>query len=146
MTLEKYNFVPGDVIKGTVNLNLKKPTKARKMEVKFLGQRKEKCRNSQGKTSYKTTNVFDFSMPLGPEKDYQKESFNFEIKIPSDVIQQCRAPSTPELDGALGKVVAVGSALSGNRYYPVEWMVHAQLDVPMKLDVKKTQKIMLSES
>ena len=116
------------------------------MEAKFIGQRKEKYRDHQGRTSYRTTDVFDFSMHLGPEKDYQKESFNFEIKIPSDVIQQCRAPITPELGGTLGKVVAVGSALSGNRYYPVEWMVHAQLDVPMKLDVKKSRKIMLSES
>ncbi|MCK4902061.1 MAG: hypothetical protein KAS76_01790 [Thermoplasmatales archaeon] len=79
MTLEKYNFAPGDVIKGTVSLNLKKPTKARKMEEKFIGQRKEKYRDHQGRTSYRTTDVFDFSMPLGPEKDYQKESFNFEI-------------------------------------------------------------------
>jgi len=146
MTLEKYNFAPGDTIKGTVSLNLKKPTKARKMEVKFIGQRKERCRDSRGRTTYRTTDVFDFSMPLGPEKDYQNETFNFEMKIPSDVLQQCRAPSTPELDGTLGKVVAVGAALSGSRYYPIEWLVHAQLDVPMKLDVKKTQKIMLSES
>jgi len=146
MMLEKYNFNPGDTIKGKVSLNLKKPLKARKMEVSFIGQRKEKYRNSQGRTSYRNTKVFDFTMPLGPEKDYQNDSFNIEIKIPSDILQQCRAPSTPELDGTLGKVVAVGTALSGNRYYPVEWMVCAQLDVPMKLDVKKTQKIMLSES
>ena len=146
LMLEKYNYAPGDTIKGNVTLNLKKPTKARKMEVSFLGTRKEKTRNSKGQTSYRTTEVFNFTMPLGPEKEYQNESFPIEIKIPSDVVQQCKAPSTPELDGTLGKVVAVGSALSGNRYYPVEWMVRAQLDVPMKFDVKKTQKIILSES
>ena len=145
MMLEKYNYAPGDTIKGTVTLNLKKPTKARKMEVSFIGQRREKYRDHQGRTSYRTTDVFDFTMPLGPEKEYQNESFPIEIKIPSDIIQQCKPPSTPELDGTLGKVVAVGAALSGTRYYPVEWMVRAQLDVPMKLDVKKTQKIILSE-
>jgi len=145
MLLEKYNFAPGDIIKGTINLNLKKPIKARKMQVSFIGQRKERYRDNDG-TNYRTVDVFNFSMPLGQEKEYHKESFNFEIKIPQDVLQQCRAPNTPELEGTLGKVVAVGSALSGNRYYPIEWMVRAQLDVPMKFDVKKTQKIMLSES
>jgi len=146
MTLEKYNFAPGDSIKGTVTLSLKKPIKARKMEVSFLGTRKERCRDSRGRQTYRTTEVFDFTMPLGPEKDYQNETFNFEIKIPNDVLQQTRPPATPELDGTLGKVVAVGAALSGSRYYPVEWMVRAQLDIPMKFDVKKTQKIILSES
>lgn len=146
LMLEKYNFAPGDTIKGTVSLNLKKPTKARKMEVKFIGQRKERHTDSRGRTSYRTINIFDFSMPLGPEKDYQNETFSFEIKIPSDILQQCRAPSAPELDSTFGKVLAVGAALSGTRYYPIEWLVHAQLDVPMNLDVKKSQKIMLSES
>jgi hypothetical protein len=80
LMLEKYNYAPGEIIKGTVTLNLKKPLKARKMEVSFLGQRKERYQDSKG-THYRTTNVFSFSMPLGPEKEYQNESFNFEIKI-----------------------------------------------------------------
>ena len=146
MMLDKYNFAPGDTIKGTITLNLKKPTKARKMEVSFIGQRKEKYRDRKGTTHYKTTNVFNFTMPLGPEKEYQKESFPFEIKIPNDLLQQTRAPNTPQLDGALGKAVAVGSVLAGQRYYPIEWLVYANLDVPMKLDINKSQKIMLSES
>jgi len=143
LMLEKYNYVPGEIIKGTVNL--KKPTKARKMEVSFLGQRKEKYQDSKG-THYRTTNVFSFSMPLGLEKEYQNESFNFEIKIPDDILQQTQAPGTNQLDGAFGKVIAIGAALSGTRYYPIEWLVHAQLDVPLNIDVKKSQKIILSQS
>jgi len=145
LTLEKYNFKPGDTIKGNVTINLKKPVKARKMIVSFIGQRREKYRDSNG-THYRTTNVFDFTMPLGPEKDYQNEKIDFEIKIPSDILQQTRAQGTPELDGALGKAVAIGAALSGTRYYPIEWLVYAKLDVPLKLDVKKSQKIILSET
>ena len=145
MNLEKYDYKPGETIKGTIKLNLKKPISARKMEVSFIGKRKEQYRDSNGKHT-KTTKVFNFTMPLGYEKEYQKENFDFEIKIPSDVVKQTKAPNTPELDGNLGKLVAVGTAFAGNRYYPVEWMVHAQLDVPLKFDVKKTQKIILSES
>jgi len=145
LMLEKYNFKPGDTIKGNVTLNLKKPVKARKMIVSFIGQRREKYRDRNG-THYRTTNVFDFTMPLGPEKEYQNEKFDFEIKIPSDIIQQTRTPGASQLDGTLGKVVAVGAALSGTRYYPIEWLVHAKLDVPLKFDVKKSQKIILSET
>jgi hypothetical protein len=144
LNLERYNYKPGETIKGTVVLNLKKPMKARKLEVSFTGQRKEQYRDRNG-THYRTRNVFTFALPLAMEQDYQTEQYTFEIKIPSDILQQTRAPSTPTLDGTLGKVVAIGSALSGTRYYPVEWMVHGQLDVPMKLDIKKTQKIILSE-
>jgi len=143
LMLEKYNYAPGEIIKGTVTLNLKKPLKARKMEISFLGQRKERYQDSKG-THYRTTNIFSFSMPLGPEKEYQNESFNFEIKIPNDLIQQTQAPGTGQLHGTLEKFLTIGTALSGTRYYPIEWLVHAQLDVPLKIDVKKSQKIILS--
>jgi hypothetical protein len=144
MMLEGYNYKPGDTIKGNVKLNLKKPIKARKMEVAFIGRRKEQYRKD-GKTRTRHVDVFNFTMPLGPEKEYQTENFDFEIKIPSDLIQQTRTQHEGKLDGKLGQVVAIGSALAGQRVYPIEWMVHAQLDIPMKFDVKKTQKIILSE-
>lgn len=145
LTLEKYNFKPGDMIKGNIKLNLKKPIKARKMEVSFIGTRKEQHRDSRGRTQTRSVKVFDFTQPLGSEKEYQNENFDFEIKVPSDIIQQTRTSHEGELDGNLGKVVALGSALAGKRVYPIEWMIKAQLDVPMKFDVKKTQKIILSE-
>lgn len=39
LTLEKYDYSPGDKIKGTVNLNLKKPTEARKLYVALIGKK-----------------------------------------------------------------------------------------------------------
>jgi len=161
LTLENYNFKPGDTIKGNIKLSLKKPVKARKMEVSFIGTRKEQQRVNRGPshrhgsgmhygtsrttTQTKTVKVFDFTQPLGGEKEYQNESFDFEIKIPSDLIQQTRTQHEGKLDGALGTAVAIGTALSGRRVYPVEWRVKAQLDIPMKFDVEKSQKIIISE-
>ena len=144
LMMEKYNYVPGEIIKGTVSLNLKKPTKARKIEISLLGQRREQYRDSKG-THYRTTNVFNFKMPLGSEKEYQNDSLNFEIKIPENILQQERFPGAPDPNSTLGKVAAFGAAFSGVRYYPIEWLVHAQLDVPLKLDIKKSQKIIISE-
>jgi len=145
LTLEKYNFKPGEMIKGNIKLNLKKPVKGRKMEVSFIGSRREQHRDSRGRTQTKHVRVFSFTQPLGGEKDYQNESFDFEIKIPSDVIQQTRTQHEGQLDGTLGKVVAIGSALAGQRVYPIEWAVRADLDIPMKFDVNKSQKIIISE-
>jgi len=144
LVLDKYNFKPGETIKGNIKLNLKKPIKGRKMEVSFIGRRKERYRDSDGSHT-NTTDVFNFKMPLALEKEYQNDSFNFEIKIPSDIIQQTKSMHEGALNGKLGKAVAIGAALSGQRYYPIEWLVYAKLDVPMKIDVRKSQKIILSE-
>lgn len=46
MTLEKYNFKQGEATKGTITLNLKKPTHARKLQVSLIGTRKERQGNS----------------------------------------------------------------------------------------------------
>ena len=146
LTLEKYDFKPGEKITGKIKLNLKKPTKARKLEVSLIGQRKESHKSSRGTTSYQTTNVFDFNLPLGMEKEYHNSEYNFEIKIPDDILKQTRAPNTSGFDGAFEKAVSVGIALAGKRYYPMEWLIRVHLDVPMKLDIKKSQEIILSEN
>jgi len=39
LMLEKYNYTTSETIKGTVTLKLKKPTKARKFEVAFIGNK-----------------------------------------------------------------------------------------------------------
>jgi len=144
LTLEKYNYAPGELIKGNIKLNLRKPTTARKLQVSFIGQKKEQGRDSKGHTHTTVVRVFDFTMPLKYEGDYMNEQFNFEIKIPDNLLNQTAAPKTPEIDGTLGKLVAVGIALSGQRNYPIQWLVEAHLDVPMRSDVKKSQDIMIS--
>ncbi len=144
LVLEKYNYSPGETIKGTVTLNLKKPTKARKMTVSFVGQTTERYRGSNGRSEHRTIDVFRFDMPLGLEKEYQNESFNFEIKIPDNILQQEKFPGSLDPDSTLGKVAAFGVALSAARRYPIEWLVDARLDIPLKFDVGKSQKIILS--
>jgi hypothetical protein len=84
LTLEKYDYKPGDKIKGTVKLNLKKPTKARKLEVSFIGSKTEKQTGMRiGPTTSntqqtKTMKVYDFTLPLDGEKDYHEEEYPFD--------------------------------------------------------------------
>lgn len=143
--LDKYNFEPGDTIEGYVALNLKKPVEARELRIQFLGERREERRNGEGEIVHNYITVFEFSQALASEGQFQNESFQFKIKIPNNITKISKPPNLPEYDGALGKLVKFSAAMSGVRYYPVEWTVKAQLDVPMKFDLKKEQKIIISD-
>jgi len=146
LTLEKYDYKPGDSIKGTVKLQLKKPMNARKLEVGFIGRKIQQqgggitigggAKNTRS-TNYST--IFDFTMPLDGEKEYQEGTYPFEIKIPSNILQ-----SEPQsLQGNAATAVNVLRALGGVSSR-VEWIVVARLDLPLKVDVSASQKVILS--
>lgn len=144
LMLEKYNYTPGETIKGTVTLKLKKPTKARKFEVTFIGEKIERQTGmgigptAKRGSQYRRTPIYHFKMPLGGEGDYQTGEYPFEIKIPEDVKQ-----GEQKLEGKVGTAVSALKAVSGI-VARVDWYVYAKLDVPMKLDVSKKQNIVLS--
>lgn len=149
LNLEKYNYTPGETIKGTIKLNLKKPVQARKLEVAFIGRRIDKqssaslagmATGSRHHSSTNYTTVFDFKMPVAGEKEYQNDEYPFEIKIPSDILR-----SNPTLQGKLGQAATAIRIIAGASSR-IDWFVKAELDVPMKLDINKSQKIILSES
>jgi len=139
LTLEKYNFTPGELAKGTIKLNLKKPTYARKLQVSLMGVRKVRRGNN-----WQWQKVYDFDMPVSGEKDYQQEQIPFELKIPPDILdartsQQAIQDSLEDKLGAAGKFISAVSVGTGK----TEWKIRAQLDIPKKLDVKATQDIQL---
>ena len=47
-------------------------------------------------------------------------------------------------EGKLGAIADIANALGGQNYYPVEWFVRSNLDLPMKFDVSKQQKIVIA--
>ena len=152
LMLEKYNFTPGETIKGKVKLSLKKPLNARKLEVAFIGRMVQKQssasvagiammasgKRAHSKTEY--TTVFSFKMPLAGEKDYHNEEYPFEIKIPDTILQEDQ-----KLEGKAATAATALKVLGGVSRH-VDWYVKTELDVPMKLDIKKSQKIILSET
>lgn len=149
LNLERFDYKPGDTIKGTVRLQLKKPTNARSLDVGLIGRKIEhhssyrsgmypgsnRGRN-QNTTQYVT--IYDFRIPLGSEQEYHEDMFPFEIKIPPTILQ-----GESHLQGNLAAAVNVLKTISGVSSR-VEWMVVARLDLPMKLDVSASQKIVLS--
>jgi hypothetical protein len=88
LTLEKFDYKPGDTIKVRVKLNLKKTIKARKLEVSFMVTKTEKQTrmgigpNASNNNQTRTIKIYDFTIPLDGEKDYQEEEYPFEIKSP----------------------------------------------------------------
>ena len=145
LTVDQNMYKPGDVIKGVISLNLKKPVRARKIEVALLGKVRSTHRDSQGHVHTEDVTVYEFTVPLDGENDYCNETYHYEIKIQADILQM--NSSSQQLQQKLQEKLGTFGAILGQmsmRQGPVRWMVHAQLDIPMKLDVKKTQDIVIS--
>jgi hypothetical protein len=139
LTLKKINFTPGDMAKGTVKLNLKKPIYARKLLVSLMGTRKIRKGNS-----WHWQTVYDFDMPVSGEKDYQNEQVPFQLKIPPDILdprtsQQAMQDSLEDKLGSAGKFISAVTVGTGT----TNWKIRAQLDIPKKLDVKVDQDIQI---
>lgn len=146
LTLEKFSFKPDDTVNGIVNLSLKKPTKARKLQVALIGKVRTTHLDSDGdlQSQYKT--VYDFTLPLDGEKEYHHGQYPFEIKIQSDILHGSSSGQQMQMGIAneLGTIVSVlGQMLAGQK--PIHWMIHANLDIPWKLDVQKSQDIVISQ-
>ena len=135
--LEKFNFSPGDTIKGKVILKLGKPVSAKQLKV---GLRGEKISSSmtmgphgadrQRQKSY----IFDFEMPLDQEKEYDEGEYSFEIKVPKSLSND-KMPS-----GVAGDILK-GVEILANAQSRVNWYVIAYLDVPMGIDISKKVQV-----
>ncbi len=142
LMLEKYNFNPGEIAKGNITINLKKPTYARKLQVSLIGVRRVRRGNS-----WQWQKVYDFDMPISGEKDYQNEQVPFQLQIPPDILQAKTSQQAIQ-EGLQDKLGAAGSLISAVSVGTgvTKWKIRAQLDIPKKLDVKADQDIQLYES
>ena len=125
INLEKFNYAPGETIKGEVKLIMKKPSEAKSLKVGLVGLMNQKTtqfsKNGVSSNS-RTREVFSFYQNLDGEKLYNQgeKSYNFEIKIPQDVISK-----KPE--GVMGSIVDTVSLISGSRNM-IEWYITTSLD------------------
>jgi len=147
VNLDKYQYKPGDVIKGSVGLNLRKPVRARKIFVSLLGKMRVTHRDSKGNMQTEDLTVYEFTIPLDSENDYMSEIYRFEIKIQPDILQMHSSSQQLQqiLQAKLGTFGTFLGQMATGGPGPVRWMVHAQLDMPLKIDVQKTQDIVISQ-
>jgi len=158
IALEKYNFSPGETMRGTVSLELKKPVQARQLRAVFYGTRKKlvvdrsrprrsgvgiRVGGSPGvsmggaSTRTETETVYRFEMQLDGEKEYSGGQYQLEIGIPSDLMQSVKAP-----DGTLGNIVKAAKFLAGPMAR-VQWFIEVTLDIPKGSDVGKKVQVNL---
>ena len=137
--LEKFNYSPGETIKGKISFKLKKPTKAKKLKVALIGEKitTRMERDSRGRMGSKQdkTYVYNFEMPLDGEKEYTEGEYDFQIKIPKNILQ-----SIPSPKGAIGDVVKTIQFLSGAQTR-ISWYILANLDIPMGMDISKKVQV-----
>lgn len=149
IVLEKYNYKPGETIRGKLFLKLNKPQKARELRVEFYGlldtvsntrvRVGPAYRSSYGSGTYRdrsTICVYSFKMPLDTEKEYTSGEYEFEIGIPEDLLRR----SAPPQD-ALGTTLQAAAYLLSGAVTVPRWYVEGILDIPGGLDVRKTVQV-----
>ncbi len=130
ISLDKYEYSPGDTIKGKIILKLKKPLHAKSLQVGLVGQRTDikYTTNAKGRPSKsrKTYTIFNFFKPISKEKDYPSgESIqDFELKIPENVLSNIKLGK-----GIIGSIAKSIQILS-KETTTITWQVIANLDVP----------------
>jgi hypothetical protein len=140
--LEKYNFSPGEVIKGKVSLELKKPSLAKKLKITLAGVRitnqPVNRPNRPPSTETRKDFIHHFELILDGEKEYSKGEYPFEIKIPDNILGVSSLPKEPT-EGVLGVVLKTAETLSkmSGATSRIEWYLEADLEIPGAFDVKK---------
>jgi hypothetical protein len=150
--LKKYNFKPGEEIEGTVRVDLKKPTPGKELVVSFVGQRIDNYMSTKGALSNspkvssnkKVQNVHSFEQPLSGSQEYHKNSYEFTILIPPDILN-FPDDTGQKLPEGVQNAMSAFSALAGGTAHTqskLKWMIKARLKLS-GLDLKKTQDITL---
>jgi len=143
VSISKTHFAPGEVISGTVRLNLKKAVRAKSVSVSLIGDQKTVQTSGMigrgdagSSTSHESRRVYDFKQELDGEKEYTGGEYSFEIGIPADILGA--SPSAmPDVGPAVGASLKMASQLLGGASTRVKWYLRAKLDVPHGIDVKK---------
>jgi len=149
IAIPRTSYNPGDTISGEIALTLKKPVKAVEMSISLIGEqiitRRGTARGSGARqTTTERIRIYDFKQQLDSEREYsQAREYNFEIKIPSDILSM--KPQLPELEGMAGeglKIAQAAMAFTGAfSVQRTKWYLLAKLDIPGGLDINKKADI-----
>jgi len=150
IALDKFNYAPGETIKGEVILKLNKPIKAKRLKLCFYGEKTSRVpRDSLGPNhgggvrvsigpasgyENRTVRIYSFEMELDGEKEYSNAEYDFEIKIPEELFERAKIEGKGLLTNLM-KLAAAAQARNVARY------IEAVLDVPLGIDMRKTVQI-----
>lgn len=139
--LDKYNFTPGEVITGTLTLNLKKALDANALEAGLIGESDSTNYNvNQGGgvsvSSKNEKNIFEFSYPLDGEKIYNPGvmEYKFQIKIPENILSKVSTGSQ-----VADNLIKTAMFVTGNNRR-IKWYVTGRLKIG-GFDIKKKVQV-----
>jgi hypothetical protein len=137
LELDKKTLSPGDTLRGTVKLNLKEPTEAKRLVLAIRATQGlvSYGKDASGGRSLKTDQlvVYRQNLELAGERTYSDgETYQGELTLPADVLDR-----EPEIPGTIGQVARAISSVTSPRKLPLEWRVMALLDIPWKRNLKK---------
>jgi hypothetical protein len=150
ISIPRTHYTPGDTISGSIVLDLKKPLKAREVSISLIGEQKFRRTRTTGGGGFSTSSekyhIYEFKQNLDNEKEYSRgQKYNFEIKIPADILSI--KPQIPGIEGKLGqglKFAQAAAAMTGviplqqTKYY-----LMARLDIAGGLDIKRKADIVI---
>jgi hypothetical protein len=143
LSLDAKVYRPGDLVTGTVHLDLSEPSAAKRLVVGLLARQRAVglAPGQQGlQLSYRNDKVWDFQFDLdGPRRYRPGETARFELLIPLEATQTNFSPP----GGLLGDVAQALSYLSNVKRFPLEWRVYAFLDRPWQLNPKGEVQVQL---
>jgi len=161
IALDKSDFSPGDTIEGKILVELERPVKAKSLKVALVGNRIIK--QYSGSNSFAQIYTFHKSeVFLGGESEYSKNTYSFDIQIPSDILikaenwkenglvivgdkQVQMGEKTIALQKKAKKIVEWEESMGLVRTEEKdEWNVEAILEIPRGIDIRNKVKINIS--
>ena len=139
INLSAREFKLGETITGSLELELNEEMSAKKLVIGLVGTRKKISYSTSASGSKTqethTETVHDFEIELGGERDYETESFEISLPVPTEAVKR-----EPEIKtgGVLGDVARVVASVKAADTTPVRWKVYATLDIPWKRNLSSS--------
>jgi len=149
ISINNYNFSPGDTITGTINMTVKKPVNANGVSASLIGKKivNNYIRESydvKGRRTYQAGSpsrgydvIFEFKQPLDVKKEYLpgNYNYNFQIKIPQNILSSIQ---NQDSNGVIDTFNKISRPNFGNTSY-VSWYIQASLDTSFVGVIKEVQ-------
>ena len=162
LTLEKYDYEPGEIIQGKLSLELKKPKRAKALKVAFVGEKWLDERN-QGRRYTNKYPLLRNEIQIDGENEYQRNIYNFELKVPEDVLDKSKNWGEDGVAFIGNKTVQMGERTAALQKkakklamlmtgtteeapmgaYDI-WYIEAKLEVPFAKDLSNTVEVKLT--
>lgn len=146
LDLHRFDFHPGDTIRGTLRIELTEDTPAKRVVVALIATRRrtryeKRSSGGSGQTIY-TEQLYALERKLAGAGTYKVGHYPFELVVPSDAVH-----GNPEIrsDGWIGDVARVVSSIASATQGAITWRLVGFVDVPWRRNVKTTVDLSVTQ-